>query len=53
MSLATAIALIAALDLGVVLAVTAVMLVPFGLDRRRDEVALFEFATPLPLDLAA
>lgn len=53
MSIKTAITLNAILDLGVILAVAAMMLVPFMLDRRKDEAALFAFADPLPDDLAA
>ena len=52
MSLRTAIFLTAILDLGIVLAVAAIMLVPFGLGRR-DEAALYSFAAPLPEELAA
>lgn len=43
----------AILDLGVVLALAATMLVPFTLDRRKDEAAVYAFATPLHDDLAA
>ena len=39
MSLDTAIFLIAILDLGIVLAVAAIMLVPSRLDRREDEAS--------------
>jgi hypothetical protein len=53
MSINTAILLNGILDLGIVLAVAATMLVPFTLDRRKDEAALYAFATPLPDDLAA
>jgi len=53
MSLDTAIFLNAILDLGIVLAVAAIMLVPFGLDRREDEAAIYSFAAPLGEDLAA
>lgn len=53
MSIHTAIILNAILDLGVILAVTATMLVPFILDRRKDNVAVYSFAEPLPDDLAA
>jgi hypothetical protein len=41
------------LDLGVVLAVAAIMLVPFRLDRRKDEATVYAFAAPLSEDLAA
>jgi hypothetical protein len=41
------------LDLGVILAVAATMLIPFTLDRRKDDAALYAFATPLQYDLAA
>ena len=53
MTLHTAIILNAILDLGIVLALTATMVVPFTLDRRRDEAVVHAFATPLPEDLAA
>ena len=53
MSLSTAILINGILDLGVILAVAAIMLVPFTLDRRKDEAAVYAFAAPLPHDLAA
>jgi hypothetical protein len=53
MTLHTAILINALLDLGVVLAVTATMLLPFMLDRKQEEAAVYAFAAPLPLDLAA
>jgi acyl-coenzyme A synthetase/AMP-(fatty) acid ligase len=53
MSIHTAILMNAILDLGVVLAVAATMLVPFTLDRRRHDAAVYAFATPLSEDLAA
>lgn len=53
MSLNTAILLIGILDLGIVLAVAAMMHVPFRLDRRADEAAIYAFAAPLSEDLAA
>jgi hypothetical protein len=54
MTLDTAIILNAILDLGVVLAVAATMLIPFTLDRRRkDEATVYAFAAPLPAELAA
>jgi hypothetical protein len=53
MSLDTAIILIAIFDLGIVLAVAAIMLVPFALDRREDETAIYALAAPLPDELAA
>jgi len=53
MSLTTAIFLIGILDLFVVLAVAAIMSVPFKLDRHKDEAAIYAFAAPLPEDLAA
>ena len=34
------------LDLGVVLAVAAIMLLPFRLDRRKDEASVYAFAAP-------
>ena len=53
MTLDTAIILNAILDLGIVLAVAATMLVPFTLDRRKDEGTVYAFAAPLPEELAA
>jgi hypothetical protein len=53
MTLHTAILINGILDLGIVLAVAAVMLFPFSLDRRKDEGAVYAFAAPLPEDLAA
>jgi hypothetical protein len=53
MSLSTAIFLNGILDLGIVLAVTAIMRVPFTLDRRQDEATIHSFAAPLPDELAA
>jgi hypothetical protein len=53
MSINTAILINGILDLGVVLAVAATMLVPFTLDRRKDDAAVYSFAAPLPEDLAA
>lgn len=53
MSLDTAILINGILDLGIVLALAATMLVPFTLDRPRDEAAIYAFATDLPEDLAA
>ena len=53
MTLHTAILINAFLDLGVVLAVAAVLLVPFMLDRHTHEAALYAFAAPLSEDLAA
>jgi hypothetical protein len=53
MTLHTAIIVNGIIDLGIVLAVAAIMFVPFTLDRRKDEVALYTFAAPLPEDLAA
>jgi hypothetical protein len=54
MSLHSAILLNAILDLGVVVAVAATMLIPFSLDRpRRREAAFYAFAAPLPEELAA
>lgn len=53
MTLHTAILVNAFLDLGVVLAVAAVMLLPFTLDRRKHDTAVYAFATPLPEELAA
>ena len=41
------------LDLAIVLTVAAVMYVPFTLDRRKHEAALYAFAAPLSEDLAA
>jgi hypothetical protein len=53
MSINTVILLNGILDLGVVLAVAATMLIPFTLDRRKDDAAVYAFAAPLPEDLAA
>jgi hypothetical protein len=53
MSLNTAIFLNGVLDLGIVLAVAAIMRVPFTLDRRKDEAAIYSIAAPLGEDLAA
>jgi hypothetical protein len=53
MTLHTAIFLNGILELGVVLAVAAVMLLPLTLDRRRHEAAVYAFAAPLPEELAA
>ena len=53
MSTNTAILLNAILDLGVILAVAGTMLIPFTLDRRKDQRAVYAFATTLPDDLAA
>jgi hypothetical protein len=53
MSHSTAILVNGILDLGVVLAVAAGMLVPFRLDRRKKDAAVYAFAAPLPEDLAA
>ena len=53
MTLHTAILLNGILDLGVVLAVAAVMLSPFTFDRRREEATVYAFADPLPAELAA
>ena len=53
MSINTAIILNAILDAGVILAVAATMLVPFTLDRRKDDATLYAFAAPLPEALAA
>jgi hypothetical protein len=53
MSLSTAILINGILDLGVVLAVAAIMLVPFAVDRGKDEASVYAFAAPLPHHLAA
>jgi hypothetical protein len=53
MSTNTVILLNGILDLGVVLAVAATMLIPFLLDRRKHESAVYAFAAPLREDLAA
>jgi hypothetical protein len=52
MSPNTAIFLNGLLDLGIVLAVAAIMVVPFTLDRREDEAAIYSFA-PLSQGLTA
>jgi hypothetical protein len=53
MSLNTAILLIALLDLGVVLAVAAIMFAPYLLDRQKDDAIVTALEAPEPLDLAA
>jgi hypothetical protein len=53
MSHSTAILINGILDLGVVLAVAAVMLVPFRLGRHKDGATVYTFAAPLPEYLAA
>jgi hypothetical protein len=53
MSINSAILANGILDLGVVLAVAATMLIPFTLDRRKHDAVVYAFATPLPHDLAA
>ena len=53
MSLNTAILIYGILDLGIVLAVAAIMLVPSRLDRPKDEAAIYSFAAPRSDDLAA
>ena len=53
MSIHTAILVNALLDLGIVLALAATMLTPFTLDRRKQDAAVYAFASPLPEDLAA
>ena len=53
MSINTVILINGILDLGVILAVAATMLVPFTLDRRSVEPTVYSFAAPLPDDLAA
>jgi hypothetical protein len=53
MTLHTAILINSVFDLGIVLAVAAVMYVPSMLDSRKHEAALYAFAAPLSEDLAA
>lgn len=54
MTLHTAILVNALLDLGIVLALAAVVCLPFTLDRRKHEAAtVYAFAAPLSEDLAA
>jgi len=53
MSLTTVAFLNGILDLSVIAAVAAVMRVPFTLDRHPDGAALYSFAKPLPVELAA
>ncbi|HET8751244.1 MAG TPA: hypothetical protein VFM43_01810 [Gaiellaceae bacterium] len=53
MTLHTAILINAFLDLGIVLAVAAVMLFPITLDRRKHDATVYSFAAPLPDELAA
>ena len=52
-TLHTVIVLNAILDLGILLAVAAVMFFPQTLDRGKHEAKLFAFAAPLSEDLAA
>jgi hypothetical protein len=52
MSLTSAIFLNGLLDLGIVLAVAAIMRVPFMLDRRADEAAIYSLAPPLRREAA-
>jgi hypothetical protein len=53
MTLQTAILINGILDLGVVLAVAATMLLPFTLDRGEHDASVHAFAAPLPDELAA
>jgi len=53
MSFTTVALLNGILDLGVICAVAAVMRIPFTLDRHPDGAALYSFATPFPVELAA
>jgi hypothetical protein len=53
MSINTAILANGILDLGIVVALAATMLLPFTLDRRKQDAAVYAFAAPLPQDLAA
>lgn len=53
MTLHTAILLNGILDFAVIVAVAAAMFVPFTLDRRTTEAAVYAFAAPLPDELAA
>jgi hypothetical protein len=53
MSLTTAILINGILDLGVVLAVAAVTLLPFRRDRPKQQATIHAFAAPLSEDLAA
>jgi hypothetical protein len=53
MSLATTAILIAVLDLAVIVAVAAVMYLPFTLDRRSEPASVHILEAPAPLDLAA
>jgi len=53
MSFTTTILINAILDLAIVLALAATMLVPLALDRRKQDAAVYAFASPLPEDLAA
>lgn len=53
MTLHIAILINAFLDLGIILAVAAVMYHPFSLDRRRQEATVYAFTAPLSEDLAA
>jgi len=53
MTLQTAILINGILDLGIVLAVAATMLLPFMLDRRKHDASVYAFAAPLPEEIAA
>ena len=53
MSLDTIIFLNGILDLGIVLAVAAIMHLPFRLDRPQGGAALYSFAAPIEEKLAA
>jgi hypothetical protein len=53
LSLHTVIILNAMLGVGIVLAVGATMLVPFTLDRSKDDANVSALASPPPEDLAA
>lgn len=53
MTLHTAILVNGILGLAIVLAVGAVMYLPFTLDRRKRETTLYAFAAPFSEDLAA
>jgi hypothetical protein len=53
MSLRTVILLNGILDLGVVLAVAAIMSVPHKLGRRKDEATVYALDAPVREDLAA
>jgi hypothetical protein len=53
MTLHTAILINVSLDLALIVALAATMLIPFTLDRHKNEGAVYAFAAPLSEELAA